>query len=258
MQIIRWFSTYSQTIYCSSNISILVLLLVLPVIGFPQIRSVQNSLTQDYFQVGLDAGITIFFGDIDNGPANGGLLQNNMAYKLHVGRNFGSLLLINGQISIGGISGEKNRDDVYWYFKGGFVEYTFGVGINTVALFKRDLDNLIAFYVNFGIGLIDIKTTRYDGITHEIVQTFGHGDQKATTEMVIPLGASLIFNISPHSSVSIQTTISRVDTDKMDALEGNNNRDYYNYTSIGYVYKIFSEKKGSISRNKPPVKKKRK
>jgi hypothetical protein len=44
----------------------------------------------------------------------------------------------------------------------------------------------------------------------------------------------------------------------MDALEGNNNRDYYNYTSIGYVYKIFSEKKGSISRNKPPVKKKRK
>jgi len=154
LQIIRWFSTYSKTIYCSSNISILVLLLVLPVIGFPQIRSVQNSLTQDYFQVGLDAGITIFFGDIDDGPANGGLLQNNMAYKLHVGRNFGSLLLINGQISIGDISGEKkNRDDVYWYFKGGFVEYTFGVGINTVALFKRDLDNLIAFYVNLLISL---------------------------------------------------------------------------------------------------------
>ena len=258
MQIRGWFSTYSKIGYSSSIISILLLFLVFPLIGFSQIRSVQKSLTQDYYQVGLDAGITIFFGDVDDGPASGGLLQNNMAYKLHVGRNFGSLLLINGQISVGGISGKKKRDGSYWYFKGGFVEYTFGVGINTVALFTGDLDNLIAFYANFGIGLIDIKTTRYDGITHDIVQTFGHGDQKATTEMVIPLGATLIFNIAPRSSVSIQTTISRVDTDKMDAMEGNNNRDYYNYTSIGYVYKIFSEKRKSISRNKPPVNRKRK
>ena len=230
----------------------------MPVQGFSQINSVKNSLTHDYFQVGLDAGVTIFFGDIDDGPADGGLLQNNIVFRFHAGRNFGSLLLINGQISTGGISGEKIKDDVSWYFKGSFIEYTFGVGINTVALFKSDLNNLVAFYANFGIGLIDIRTTRYDGITHEIVQTFGHGDQKATTEMVIPLGASLVFNISPHSSVSVQTTISRVDTDKMDALEGNNNRDYYSYTSIGYVYKIFNTKKKSISRNKPPVNKKRK
>jgi len=258
LQIRGWFSTYSKIEYSSSIISILTFLLVFPFIGFSQIKSVHKSLTQDYFQVGLDAGITIFFGDVDDGPANGGLLNNNLAYKLHVGRNFGSLLLINGQISVGGISGEKKRDDFYWYFKGGFVEYTFGVGINTVALFKQDLDNLVAFYANFGIGLIDIRTTRYDGNTHEIEQTFGHGVQKATTEMVIPLGCTLIFNIASHSSVSIQTTISRVDTDKMDALEGNNNRDYYNYTSIGYVYKIFSEKRKSISRNKPPVNRKRK
>ena len=258
MQIRGWFSIYNKIGDSGTIIIILTLLFVSPVKGLSQIRSVQNSLTQDYFQVGFDAGVTIFFGDVDDGPAKGGLLKNNMAYKLHVGRNFGSLLLINGQVSVGNISGEKKRDGFYSYFKGRFVEYTFGVGINTVALFKRDLDNLIAFYINFGIGLIDIKTTRYDGITNEIIQTFGHGNQKATTEMVIPLGGSLVFNISPHSSVSIQTTISRVDTDKMDALEGNDNRDYYNYTSIGYIYKIYSEKRKSISRNKPPVNRKRK
>ena len=235
-----------------------MLLVVSPIAGYSQIRSVKKSLTQDYFQVGLDAGITKFFGDIDEGPAEGGMLANNTAFRLHVGRNFGSLLLVNGQVTVGNISGEKQRENFYFYFKGGFVEYTFGVGINMVALFKQDLNNLIAFYANFGIGLIDIKTTRYNGDTHEIEQTYGHGDQKATTEMVIPLGGTLVFNISAHSSISIQTTISRVDTDKMDALEGNNNRDYYNYTSIGYIYKIFSEKNSSVSRNKPPVKRKRK
>lgn len=257
MQKQGWLATYCKFLYSIVIISAIALMLLFPVTVQSQIRSVQKSFTHDYFQVGFDAGLTIFFGDVDDGPAQGGLLKNNMAYRLHVGRNFGSLLLINGQISIGNISGEKKRENFYSYFKGGFIEYTFGVGINLVGIFKRDLDNLVAFYANFGIGLIDIKTTRYDGYSQEIVQTFGHGDQKATTEMVIPLGGSLIFNISPHSSVNIQTTISRVDTDKMDALEGNNNRDYYNYTSIGYIYKIFSDKKNSISRNKPPVSKKR-
>lgn len=236
----------------------LMILFIFPLLGFAQIRSVKKSLTHDYFQVGFDAGITVFFGDVDNGPADGGYFKNNLAYKLHVGRNFGSLLLINAQVSAGNISGEKKKENFYSYFEGNFIEYTFGVGINTVSLFKQDLDNLVAFYVNFGLGLIDIKTTRYDGFTKEIVQTFGQGDQKATTEMVIPLGGSLIFNVSSHSSVSIQTTISRVDTDKMDALEGNDNRDYYNFTSVGYVYKIFSNKQNSVSRNKPPVKRKRK
>lgn len=258
MQIQGRFSKYSNSFNFGLIISILSLLFAFPIQGYSQIRSIQRSLTNDYFQVGLDVGVTIFFGDVDDGPATGGLLNNNMAYKLHLGRNFGSLLLINGQVAVGNISGEKRREDFYSYFKGGFVQYTFGVGINMVALFKKDLDNLVAFYANFGIGLIDIKTTRYDGLTNEIVQTFGQGDQKATTEMVIPMGGTLLFNISPHSALSIQTTISRVDTDKMDALEGNDNRDYYNYTSIGYIYKIFSQKGNSVSRNKPPIKRKRK
>lgn len=71
--------------------------------------------------------------------------------------------------------------------------------------------------------------------------------------MVIPFGGSLIFNISSHSSISLQTTISRVDANKMDSLEGNDNRDYYSFSSIGYIYKIFSDKKKSVSCNQPPV-----
>jgi len=253
-----WSSVFGKAFSLGLIISLLSLLFLLPIVGSSQIRSVKKTFTIDYYQVGLDAGVTMFFGDVDDGPAPGGLLNNNLAFRLHVGRNFGSLLLINGQVTVGKISGEKKRENFYSYFTGRFVEYTFGVGINMVGLFKRDLDNLVAFYANFGIGLIDIKTTRYNGISGEVEQTFGHGDQKATTEMVIPLGGSLIFNISPHSSVSLQTTISRVDTDKMDALEGNDNRDYYNYTSVGYIYKIFNGKKGSMSQNKPSVKRRRK
>jgi hypothetical protein len=39
-------------------------------------------------------------------------------------------------------------------------------------------------------------------------------------------------------AVSIQTTLSQVDTDKLDGKTGNDNTDFYNYLSIGYTYKI--------------------
>ena len=122
MQISGGNPTYNKISESHLIFSMLMLLLVIPLLSLSQIRSVKKSLTHDYFQVGFDAGITYFFGDVDDKPAQGGLFQNNMAYKLHVGRNFGSLLLINAQISFGNVSGEKKKDEFYSYFKSSFIE----------------------------------------------------------------------------------------------------------------------------------------
>jgi len=215
---------------------------------FSQIKSVSSELTNDYFEVGADIGLTFFFGDIDEGPAKGGLFKNNIAFKFHLARNFGSLVSINAQVTTGRTSGDKKREFdglvTQRYFKASFIEYTFGVGINLVSIFLRRTNTKIGVYANVGIGLIDIKAKLYDGSNDVLVNSYGY-DEKATTEASIPIGLKVVYNISKHSAISIQTTLSRVDTDKLDAMVGNNNRDYYNYTSIGYTYKLYRKKKGS-------------
>lgn len=148
-------------------------------------------------------------------------------------------------VTAGKTSGEKIRESVNQYFKANILEYSFSVGVNMVAIFLQRTNTKVGVYANVGIGLIEIKSKLYDGTDNTVVGSYGYNEGKSTTEAVIPVGLKVLYNINKHSSVSIQTTLSRVDTDKMDATVGNDNRDYYNFTSIGYTYKIYRKKNRS-------------
>ncbi|OQX79113.1 MAG: hypothetical protein B6D61_04135 [Bacteroidetes bacterium 4484_249] len=221
----------------------IIAILFFPVIVISQIRSVNNNMPKGYFCVGVDAGLTSFFGDIDEGIAPGGTLQNNYAFSFHASKNFNSILILEGHITAGKVSGEKKRGSngsgTYRYFKAGFIEYTFNAGINLIAFISKNINRKINVYANIGIGLIDIKTKLYDGKNDSVVKSFGYGNQKSTTELAIPIGSKIVYHLSHSSAISLQTTFSRVNTDKLDAVEGNNNSDYYNFTSIGYIYKFY-------------------
>lgn len=240
-----------NSIFCSKSLYPVIFLFFFLSFSnsFSQISSVSNKLTKNYFEVGADLGLTFFFGDIDEGTAKGGLLKNNIAYKFHLARNFGSLVSINAQLTAGKTSGDKKREFdgiiTHRYFKANFIEYTISVGINLVSLVLRRTNTKVGVYASAGIGLIDMKVKLYDGVNDSLIKSYGYGDDKSTTEAVIPIGLKVVYNLSPHSVISIQTTLSRVDTDKLDAMVGNNNRDYYNFTSIGYTYKIYRKKKRS-------------
>ena len=208
--------------------------------------SVDDKLTPNYFEIGADLGFTFFFGDIDEGVAYDNLIVNNPALRLYMAKNYASLVSFNLLFTAGRTSGEKisGSDDqiISRYFKAKFFEYTFSVGINMVSVFLQRTNTKVSVYANVGIGLIEIRSKLYDGADNSVVNSYGYDDGRSTTEAVIPVGLKVLYNINEHSSVSIQTTLSRVDTDKMDATVGNNNRDYYNFTSIGYTYKIYRKK----------------
>lgn len=232
---------------------IIVLLLFFPFVLVSQIRSVNNNIPAGYIGVGIDLGLTSFYGDIDEGSAPGGALKNNYAFRLHASKNFIGLISLEGQITFGKTSGQKSRGSgstsTYYYFNANFIEYTLNAGMNLIALFSNNINRKFSIYANVGVGLIDIKTKLYDGSNDSIIKYFGYYGKKSTTEMVIPVGGKVIYHINSNSAVSIQTTFSRVDTDKLDAVEGNNNSDYYNYTSIGYIYKInLDSKRGNPSK----------
>jgi len=216
--------------------------MAIPYHVLPQHSNNEHLNCGEYWGVTGEVGITSFFGDIDEGAADGNVYQNNLAYKLQLSKNFKSLFEASGRISFGGMSGQKirgyNGSTTNFYFKNNFIEYTLDLGINLLAIFTKNYNRELGLYGIVGMGLIDFRVKLFNGISDTLVKSFGYDGEKTTTEFVLPIGIRAIYHLSPSSAISIQTTSSRVDTDKLDAVTGNNNRDYYNYFSIGYTYKI--------------------
>lgn len=212
----------------------------LPLLLSAQHRYAKNDLG-NYYGISAEAGVTTFFGDIDDGPAQGSY-TNNLAYKIKASWNIKKIVDFSGRISVGKISGEKKRTSggktTYNYFKTEFVEYTFDLGINLLAPILKEKREKFGLYFNVGLGLIDFKVKLFDGTNDSVVQSYGYDGQQSTTEFVLPFGGRFIYHISPASAVCIQTTLSQVNTDKLDGKTGNDNTDFYNYLSVGYTYKI--------------------
>ncbi|MCB2221967.1 MAG: hypothetical protein KQI35_16380 [Bacteroidetes bacterium] len=216
------------------------------IIGFPFILLAQTAEQRpspyaNYLGVSGDFGLTTFYGDLDENSANGQWWQNNKAYQLQILRNFNALFELNGRISFGNISGHKNKESQIVlsnrYFKTKFIEYTIDASVNLLGFFTLTKRKRIGLYGKIGIGLIDFKTKLYSGVNDSLIQSLGY-DGEATTEMVIPFGLKVIYHLSKSSALSFQTTSSRVSTDKLDAVSGNYNSDYYNFISIGFTYKF--------------------
>lgn len=209
-----------------------------------QIRTNNNERRYGYYGFEAEIGFTSFYGDIDEGPADGGVFKNNMAYKISINRTFDSQFKLNGSISFGKMSGDKKRGAYHLYFKNNFVQYTFDFAVNFVAFFTKK--SKIMLFGGLGIGLIDFRTTLYNGADDSVISEFGKDGEKSTTEFALPFNFQVLYHISRSSAFFIQTSLSSVDTDKLDGLSGNNNRDYYNYLSIGYTYKLPTGEKKTI------------
>jgi len=214
-------------------------ILIIPLFGLSQINSKTNDASSA-LGIGLDAGITSTFGDIDEGPAQGDLM-NNMAFRASVCKSYGSWFILEGQVLVGNLSGEKKRggDEAsnYHYFKTEFIEYSLNADINLISLFGRSKNPRFNLCVDIGAGVFTFKSKLYDGSDYSVIDSYGY-DGKSEAELVIPVGVKIGYNISNNVYVLAQTSTRIVNTDLLDAKEGNNNRDFYNYTSVGLIYKI--------------------
>jgi len=209
-------------------------------------NSRNNNLGEGYIGVGVDMGVTQFFGDIDEGPAPGGILKNNLALRVSASKSFASLFLLGGQIMTGKVSGEKKRSSSHSYFNASFIEYSFFTEFNLFGIFTKSVNRKFNIYANVGLGLIDFKTKLYDGVNDSIVKTWGYGGQASTTESVIPFGLRADYHINDQIVVNGLISTRKINTDKLDGVSGNNNTDYFGYYSLGIIYKFYT---GSASKN---------
>ena len=219
---------------------IIISLLIIPFIGFSQVNS-KKGKASNALGIGLDVGITSFFGDIDEGPAQGDIM-NNLAFRVSVCKNIGSWFILEGQMLVGNLSGEKKRGQGeiinYQYFKTEFIEYSLNADINVISLFGKNKNPKFNVCVDIGAGIFTFKSKLYDGNDDSVIDSYGY-DGKSQAEVVIPVGIKVGYNISKHLYLLAQTSTRIVNTDLLDGKEGNSNRDYYNYTSVGLIYKIF-------------------
>ena len=222
------------------NLYIVLIASVLPLSGFSQ-PGRADSKPPNALGIGFDAGITSFFGDIDEGAAKGDIM-NNLAFRGSVCKNFGYWFILEAQILTGNLSGEKKRgtEEVsnYQYFKSNFVEYSLNADINLISMFGKNKNPRFNLCVDVGAGVFTFKSKLYNGNTDDEIASYGY-DGNTLSKLVIPVGVKIGYNISEHFYVLAQTSTRIVDSDLLDAKEGNNNRDFYNYTSVGFIYKIF-------------------
>jgi len=223
----------------TQNIYLSLGLFLIPLFGISQINSKMNK-PPNALGLGFDAGITSFFGDIDEGPAKDDIL-NNMAFRASVCKNLGYWFILEGQVLIGNLSGEKkrggNETSIYQYFKTSFIEYSLNADINLISLFSNNKNPRLNICVDLGAGIFTFKSKLYNGYDDSVIDSYGY-DGSSEAELVIPVGFKIGYNVSNNFYVLAQTSTRIVNTDLLDAKKGNNNKDFYNYTSIGFLYKI--------------------
>ena len=222
-------------------------LCIIPFYAFTQMNSLNEGISEDYIGIGVSAGITSFFGDIDEGVAEGSFISNNSAFGLRLSKDFGSIFALGGEVTLGSLSGSKKRgsgsDSYYKYFQTRFIEYNLSTQYNLMGLISDNVNRKLNIYATIGIGLIDFRSKLYNGYNDSVEVSLGYYGEKTTTELAIPVGLKFVYHISDKSSIVFETTSRRVDSDKLDAVEGNNNRDYYNFTAIGYIYKFYPDRR---------------
>lgn len=229
------------------RIHIAIFFIIFPLLVFSQINSKKNNMGEGYIGVGVDMGITQFFGDIDEGPSPGGYLQNNLAVRVSAVKSFNSLFLLGGQILTGKVSGEKKRGSSYhYYFNANFTEYSFYTEFNLFGIFTKSVNRKFNIYASVGLGLVDFKTKLYDGVNDSIVKSWGYGGQESTTESVIPFGLRADYHINKRIVINGLLSTRKINTDKLDGVSGNNNTDYFGYYSLGVIYKFYP---GSANKN---------
>ncbi|MCD4745129.1 MAG: hypothetical protein K8R58_02395 [Bacteroidales bacterium] len=223
-------------------------LIVLFTIFFPNYLCCQHLSKFDYlfrydWSVNINWGVTNFFGDLDNNWNTGFFNKNKTAYGIIISKSFGSVISFGGQFLTGRLTGakitDKNNNPVNLYFETIFIEYNMNTSLNLNNLFYPDKNqNKVNIYAILGLGFIDFRSKLYDIPTDAEIRNFGYDGKKATTESIVPFGIRLTYLLDDKFNICIETTSRRVNTDKLDVTIGNDNSDYYNYTSLGLIFII--------------------
>ncbi len=236
-----------QRISCFSIL--LVFLLLVPFATAHAQKVSQTDEFSPYWQVNVNAGTSLFFGDLKQNkfwPASSnGHSEWRMGVGLMLNRQFSSWFGLRGQALYGQLSGINtiaNR-----YLQGDYIEFNVNGTFNLNALISGYRpDRKLDVYLVAGLGLTNYNSKIYNlataNLTGQMGNGYGHGLGGRTLQGVATGGIGLSYKINDKWSVNLESMTHAINSDNMDLMVQNSKYDMYNYTSVGVSFKFGQRK----------------
>ncbi len=229
--------------------------------------SIQKSNAQakkcvlDNVSVNANFGSLLFYGDIkqyDYYPVAKFDNERSWGGGLSLTKTFNSYVGLQGQYIVGGLKGTKRN--LASHFTANISEYSLSAVVNlSNVLFPEVKDRKLTFYGYGGIGIVSFRSQLLALGTDKFIAGYGYSDtdekvkktvenndgtyynKKKTNETVFPLALGLKYRINGKISVTLESSLRSVNTDKLDSYKAiGSAKDKYGYTSLGISYKFIT------------------
>jgi hypothetical protein len=223
------------------------------------LQSISQESRQNYepnWSVNLNAGPSLFYGDIENYRFYKSFENNSewkFGYGLIIQKTFSPVFTLRGQLLSSELSGTKRK--VNKWFVADIIETSLSTKVNLSNLLGGTKNRTISIYGMAGLGFSQWKTQLMDLNSNETIygngNNTGSGINGRTLEAVVPFGVGADIRINEKWEVSIEGSLRPVNSDLLDANQGGFQYDFYSYNFVGITYK-FTKKKSKISQLPPP------
>lgn len=234
-------------------------------------------LKQGWF-VGIDAGTTLFYGDVAlyNVLPKWDDINKSVGrcFSIYGGKKFKFGLAAEAQIFKGTLKGEKQADKLYRrYFRADIMGYSVSAKYNLSQLIFRNKNdrkffNRVTLYATVGVGQIFFRSRLYklalndqwylekvsgystSGIDSAgISQAGGLVQDKAKTvsAIILPIGGKINFKLNSKTDIVLDISYVTAFTDQLDSWSRSwSHKDRYLYTGIGLMYNFGTSQDADI------------
>lgn len=231
---------------CIICFSIVLAFILLVPTGVARAQKVsQTSTFQPYWNLNLNGGTSLFFGDIKQNKIWPATYANHSEWRMGAGLMFGRQFTPFFGLRLQGLYGQLSgiKTSINEYMQGDYYELNVNGTFNLNSLFAGyNPSRRFNIYLVAGIGLTNYNTTIYQLSTAKVIAQrgfgWGHGIDKRTLEGVALGGLGISYRVSNHLNVNIESSNHFVNSDNMDKYVGGFKYDSYNYTSIGLTIKF--------------------
>ncbi len=206
------------------------------------------------WQFGFSAGALSYWGDVSTPKDLSNQLKSGVAwgYGVSLSKQISPVWGIQGNILLGNLNATKpfysDGSQANLQFKSNLIEGNLNATVNFTNLFLGYKPNRRANaygVIGIGLGNFEGKTTYFTG---EKKRAFGYGSGKGINGYEIDgignVGLGVNLKLNKRLLLNVETTMKFTQNDTLDGLHAGINSDFYNYTSIGLIYK-FSLGKGT-------------
>ena len=240
---------------------IMVLWLAVFLLPTPSIMAQSTTVGRhaSYWQVQLNSGSSLFFGDVKQKkfwPVSSNQNEWRLGAGLNIFRQFSPVFSAGGQALYGQLSG--TRRDANQYFESDYIEFTLNANVSlTNLIWKYDPSRHYNVYLLAGVGLTNYNSTVYNlasgAVIAQVGNGYGSGLGGRTLEGILTGGIGLSYQLNDKLSLHFETTNHMMNSDMMDNWVSGFKYDFYNYTSIGIAYKFGQKRKVMAGRVVQPA-----